>query len=105
MYKHKILQLTMIVVIVAMLLSACAPATPEPTEAPAEPTEAPAEPTEAPAEPTEAPPEPTPEPVEERGTLRTAWHVGFGGKESFDPMSPVRWDPVIEYSLPYKMIN
>jgi len=84
------------------LLSTCAPATPEATEAPAEateapaePTEAPAEPTEAPAEPTEAPAEPTPEPVEERGTLRTAHHVGFGGKESFDPLSPVRWHPVI----------
>ncbi|HLC05869.1 MAG TPA: amino acid ABC transporter substrate-binding protein [Anaerolineales bacterium] len=42
--------------IAAMLLAACAQATPAPTEAPAAPTEAPAAPTEAPAAPTEAPP-------------------------------------------------
>ena len=42
--------------IAAMLLAACAQATPAPTEAPAAPTEAPAAPTEALAAPTEAPP-------------------------------------------------
>jgi peptide/nickel transport system substrate-binding protein len=39
----------------------------------------------------------TPEPVDERGTFRTAHPVGWGGKESFDPLSPVRWDPVIQF--------
>ena len=39
----------------------------------------------------------TPEPVDERGTFRTAHPVGWSGKESFDPLSPVRWDPVIQF--------
>ena len=39
----------------------------------------------------------TPEPVDERGTFRTAHPVGWGGKESFDPLSPVRWDPIIQF--------
>ncbi len=97
MYKHKILQLTIVVTIVVTLLSACAPATPEATEAPAEPTEAPAEPTEAPAEPTEAPAEPTPEPVEERGTLRMTHHMQAYGGASFDPASPIRFLPAIYF--------
>jgi peptide/nickel transport system substrate-binding protein len=49
------MQLTVLVMILAMLLSACGGQTEEPTQAPAEPTSAPAEPTAAPAEPTEAP--------------------------------------------------
>ena len=90
MYKHKGMQLVIVVAIVSMLLSACAPATPEATEAPAEPTEAPAEPTEAPAEP-------TPEPVEERGTLRMTHHMQAYGGASFDPASPIRFLPAIYF--------
>jgi len=97
MYKHKGMQIVIGMVLVAMLLSACAPATPEATEAPAEPTEAPAEPTEAPAEPTEAPPEPTPEPIEERGTLRLTHDMQAHGGGSFDPASPIRFQPAIYF--------
>ena len=61
MSRKHLLTLGSILIILSMVLSACAQATPAPTQAPAEPmaTEAPAEPvaTEAPAEPvaTEAP--------------------------------------------------
>ncbi len=49
-------------VLVALLILACAPAAPaQPTAAPAQPTEAPAQPTAAPAQPTEAPAQPTAE--------------------------------------------
>ena len=100
MYKHKGMQFVIGMVLVAMLLSACAPATPEPTEAPAEATEAPAEATEAPAEPTEAPAEPTeapPEPIEERGTFRMTHHAQAYGGASFDPASPIRFLPAIYF--------
>jgi simple sugar transport system substrate-binding protein len=59
-----IMSLFALVIVLALVLSACgtpateapaAPAAEEPAEAPAEPTEVPAEPTEAPAEPTEVP--------------------------------------------------
>jgi peptide/nickel transport system substrate-binding protein len=81
---YKFLRFTLIMVIIAIMLSACAPATPEVTEAPTEAVEAPAA-----APPTEAP--------DERGTFRFAHQVGWGGKESFDPVSPVRWDPAIQF--------
>ena len=49
-----------LLIIAAMVLSACASATPEPTEAPPEPeaTEAPVEPEPEPEEPAEPEPEP-----------------------------------------------
>lgn len=60
-----------IVVLAAMILSACTPAaTPapvEPTAAPVEPTAAPVEPTAAPVEPTAAPVEPTAAPEQPAG--------------------------------------
>jgi len=96
MHQHKILPFTLIVTIVAMLLSACGPATPEATEAPTEVViEAPTEtPTEAPtaAPPTEAPTEAPPtEAPEERGTFRQAHYSSWAGKESLDPVSPTRY--------------
>ncbi len=69
MSRKHLLTIGSILIVLSMILSACAQATPAPTEAPAEPmaTEAPAEPvaTEAPAEPvaTEAPAEPMEESV------------------------------------------
>lgn len=82
---YKFLRLPLIIAIIAMMLSACAPATPVVTEAPTEvvievPTEAP---TAAP--PTEAP--------EERGIFRMAHFQQWEGKESFDPTSPTRFLP------------
>ena len=92
MSRKHLLTLGSILIILSMVLSACAQATPAPTEAPAEPmaTEAPAEPmeTEAPAEPmeTEAPAEPMEteapaEPMEE-----SVFIFGRGGDSvSLDP--------------------
>ena len=92
MSRKHILTLGSILVILSMVLSACAQATPAPTEAPSEPvaTEAPAEPvvTEAPAEPveTEAPAEPiaTEAPAEPAG--ESVFIFGRGGDSvSLDP--------------------
>ena len=92
MSRKHLLTIGSILIVLSMILSACAQATPVPTEAPAEPvaTEAPAEPvaTEAPAEPvaTEAPAEPVAteapaEPVEE-----SVFIFGRGGDSvSLDP--------------------
>jgi peptide/nickel transport system substrate-binding protein len=98
---YKFLRFTLIMVIIAIMLSACAPATVEVTKAPTEvvieaPTEVVIEaPTEVVIEaPTAAPPTEAPD---ERGTFRFAHQVGWGGKESFDPVSPVRWDPAIQF--------
>ncbi|MBP1703820.1 MAG: basic rane lipoprotein [Chloroflexi bacterium] len=52
----KISTILVVLMIAAMLLSACAQATPAPTAAPVEPTAAPVEPTAAPVEPTAVPP-------------------------------------------------
>ena len=81
-----------LLVILALVLSACAPAAattqaPAPTEAEAEPTEAEAAPTEAEAEPTEAEPteaEATEEPAADatatsgRGPLASCSHISHG---------------------------
>jgi peptide/nickel transport system substrate-binding protein len=98
-----------ILVVAAMVLSACAPATPEPTEAPPEPevTEEPVEPepeSEEPAEPEPEPteePEPEPEPTEEevmeetRGVLRYNTGLAYGGLENLNPVDPNRfWPPI-----------
>ncbi len=74
--KRSIFVVLSILIVASMVLAACAPATPEVTEAPAEPvtTEAPAAPTEAPAQPaaTEAPTEePTAVPTEEPAPATT----------------------------------
>ncbi len=64
--KKYLFALVSVLIVSTLLLSACAKATPVPTEAPAvvEPTEAPVATTEAPtAEPTEVPPTPTPPPT------------------------------------------
>ena len=93
-----------ILIVAAMVLSACASATPEPTEAPPEPeaTEAPVEPEPEPEEPAEpVEPEPEPEPteeevmVEERGTLRFTDGLAYGGSENLDPVDASRfWPPI-----------
>ena len=92
MSRKYVLTLGSILIILSMVLSACAQATPAPTEAPFEPvaTEAPAEPvvTEAPAEPveTEAPAEPmeTEAPAEPAG--ESVFIFGRGGDSvSLDP--------------------
>ncbi|MBK5108453.1 MAG: hypothetical protein JJE12_09980, partial [Anaerolineales bacterium] len=67
--SKKIFLVFSILIVAALLVSACASATPEPTEAPPEPeaTEAPVEPEPEPEEPAEPvePEEPAPEPTEE----------------------------------------
>ncbi|UCD42152.1 MAG: hypothetical protein JSV69_00605, partial [Chloroflexota bacterium] len=97
-----------ILVVAAMVLSACAPATPA-TEAPPEPevTEEPVEPEPEPEEPAEPEPEPTeepepePEPTEEevmeetRGVLRFNTGLAYGGLENLNPVDPNRfWPPI-----------
>lgn len=94
-----------LLIIAAMVLSACASATPEPTEAAPEPeaTEAPVEPEpEEPAEPEpEEPAEPEPEPTEEevmeetRGILRFTDGLQYGGNENLDPVDEARFWPTI----------
>lgn len=92
MSRKHLLTIGSILIVLSMILSACAQATPAPTQAPAEPvaTEAPAEPvaTEAPAEPvaTEAPTEPvaTEAPAEPAG--ESVFIFGRGGDSvSLDP--------------------
>ena len=94
-----------ILIVAAMVLAACAPATAEPTVAPEpEVTEAPVEVEEAtavPEEPTAVPDEPEPEPteeevmVEERGTLRFTDGLAYGGNENLDPVDEARfWPPI-----------
>ena len=90
MYRKKVLILSTALLIASIVLGACAPATPEATVAP------PVEPTEPPPEPTEAAPEPTAEPVEERGAFRITHYQQWAGKESLDPASPTRFNPVVE---------
>jgi multiple sugar transport system substrate-binding protein len=77
-------KLTYLLVVMALLLSACAPAA-TPTAAPVEPTSAPAQaqPTTAPAqpEPTKAPAEPTAaQPVSEEPVTLEFWQHDSGGK-------------------------
>jgi outer membrane biosynthesis protein TonB len=100
MMSKKIFLALSLLVVAAMVLTACAPATPEPTEAPPpepEATEAPPEPTEAPPEPepTEEP-EPEPEPTEEvmeetRGVLRYNTGLAYGGLENLNFVDPNRF--------------
>lgn len=106
--SKKIFLALSLLVIAAMVLGACTPATPEPTEPPAqeEPTEAPEveepaeepeaeEPAEEPEaeEPTEAPEE---EPMEEtRGILRYNSGLAYGGLENLNPVDPNRFHPPI----------
>jgi peptide/nickel transport system substrate-binding protein len=104
MMSKKIFLAFSILIVAAMVLSACASATPEPTEAPPEPeaTEAPVEPEPEPEEPAEpVEPEPEPEPteeevmVEERGTLRFTDGLAYGGSENLDPVDASRfWPPI-----------
>jgi peptide/nickel transport system substrate-binding protein len=105
MMSKKIFLAFSLLIIAAMVLSACASATPEPTEAPAEPeaTEAPVEPEPEPEEPAEpepeepAEPEPTEEEVmeEERGILRFTDGLQYGGNENLDPVDEARFWPTI----------
>jgi peptide/nickel transport system substrate-binding protein len=88
MFRKNVLILSTALLIASIALGACAPATPEATIAPVEPTE-------APPKPTEVAPEPTAEPVEERGTFRIAHYQQWAGKESLDPASPTRFQPVL----------
>jgi peptide/nickel transport system substrate-binding protein len=103
--SKKIFLVLSLLVVATMVLAACAPATPEPTEAPApepEATEAPPEPTEAPPEPEPEPtePEPEPEPTEEvmeetRGVLRYNTGLAYGGLENLNFVDPNRfWPPI-----------
>jgi peptide/nickel transport system substrate-binding protein len=105
MMSKKIFSVFSILIVAAMVLAACAPATAEPTEAPeAEATEVPVEPEEptaVPEEPTAVPDEPEPEPteeevmVEERGTLRFTDGLAYGGNENLDPVDEARfWPPI-----------
>ncbi|HEY5731488.1 MAG TPA: ABC transporter substrate-binding protein, partial [Anaerolineales bacterium] len=101
MRNNNLFRITIFLLIVTMVLTACGPAA---TEAPAEPaaTEAPAEPaaTEAPAEPaaTEAPAEPTATEApaaDERGILRFTDGLQYGGNENLDPVDEARYWPTI----------
>ena len=102
--SKKIYLVFSILIVAAMVLAACASATPEPTEAPLEPeaTEAAPEPEKAtavPEEPTAVPdePEPTEEEVmeEERGILRFTDGLQYGGNENLDPVDEARFWPTI----------
>ncbi len=87
-----------ILIVAAMVLAACAPATAEPTVAPEpEVTEAPVEVEEPTAVPDEPEPEPTEEEVmeEERGTLRYTDGLAYGGNENLDPVDESRFFPPI----------
>jgi peptide/nickel transport system substrate-binding protein len=109
MMSKKIFLAVSILVVAAMILAACAPAAPEPTEAPPEPemTEEPVEPEPEPEEPAEPEPEPEepaepePEPTEEemmeetRGVLRYNTGLAYGGLENLNPVDPNRfWPPI-----------
>jgi multiple sugar transport system substrate-binding protein len=72
MSKKRLLQALGVVMMLAMILSACAPAVPEATTVSEQPTSAPAQATSAPAEPTTAPAEPTSPPEAEQVEL-TVW--------------------------------
>ena len=103
--SKKIFLVFSILIVAALLVSACASTQPVPTEEPAapEPTEAPVEPEPEPEEPAEPvePEEPEPEPteeevmVEERGTLRFTDGLAYGGNENLDPVDEARfWPPI-----------
>jgi len=102
--SKKIFLVFSILIVAALLVSACASTQPVPTEEPAapEPTEAPVEPEPEPEEPVEPEePEPEPEPteeevmVEERGTLRFTDGLAYGGSENLDPVDEARfWPPI-----------
>jgi len=106
MMSKKIFLAFSILIVAALLMSACASTQPVPTEEPAapEPTEAPVEPEPEPEEPAEPEPteepEPEPEPteevmVEERGTLRFTDGLAYGGNENLDPVDEARfWPPI-----------
>lgn len=89
-----------LMIILGMLLAACAPtATPAveappaaPTTAPAEPTAAPAEPTAAPAEPTAAPVEPTTAPEEEQIVLKVMDNWGSQNDAKGPPLQSIFQD-------------
>ncbi len=93
MNRSKAIWFVMSMLLVAsMVLAACAPATPAPTQAPAaQPTAAPAQPTAAPAQPTAAPVQPTEVPPTEvpAGTKSkdptTMTEMSFGDPETLDP--------------------
>jgi len=102
--SKKIFLVFSILIVAALLVSACASTQPVPTEEPAapEPTEAPVEPEPEPEEPAEpVEPEPEPEPteeevmVEERGTLRFTDGLAYGGSENLDPVDEARFWPAI----------
>ncbi len=103
--SKKIYLVISLLIVAALIIGACAQATPEPTTPPPveEPAEEPAveEPAEEPAveEPTEAPAveEPAEEEVmeEERGTLRFSDGLAYGGNENLDPVDEARfWPPI-----------
>jgi peptide/nickel transport system substrate-binding protein len=98
MMSKKIFFAFSILIVAAMVLAACAPATAEPTVAPEpEVTEAPVEVEEPTAVPDEPEPEPTEEEVmvEERGTLRFTDGLAYGGNENLDPVDEARfWPPI-----------
>jgi peptide/nickel transport system substrate-binding protein len=85
--KSRLLALLSILVVLAMILTACAQDTPTPE--PVEPTTPPE------VEPTEAPPEPPPPPPETRGVLRYNTGLAYGGLENLNPVDPNRfWPPI-----------
>jgi peptide/nickel transport system substrate-binding protein len=98
MMSKKIFLVFSVLIVAAMVLAACAPATTEPTEAPEpEVTEAPVEVEEPTAVPEEPEPEPTEEEVmeDERGTLRFTDGLQYGGNENLDPVDEARFFPPI----------
>jgi peptide/nickel transport system substrate-binding protein len=98
--KNKwLLFLITILIVLSLVLSACAPAATEApaVEEPAAEEPAPAEPTEAPAEPTEVPPEPTeaPPPAEPK----TATMTFFEEPDTLSELYSAMWFGTLAYDL------
>lgn len=80
-HTRKLWVLASLLVVAAMIVSACAPAAqPAPTQAPSEPTAAPPPPTAAPAQPTAAPPSPTEPPAMMELAKAEAPNCDYGGE-------------------------